>query len=222
MTVLRITLALVLVGSVGCVDTSLGGVPSVDVPASQLGIEPAIIDAAPAASDGKVPVTVQFFHANEFVRLGSGTLTVNGVSLPWSAQGYNARIPIVAAGGTVTFEYVRGGTTAQAVYHVPARPVLTSPTMNEVVERSANVMVTYESASSSGVRPVALDGGDIQASGGEQTDNGMAFLDASGLRPGPGSISVERRYVTTPPGSGFMTTAVTYTIASLPTAVTWQ
>lgn len=225
MTVPRIALLLVLGGSMGwmgCLDSSLGDVPSVDVPASQLGLEPTIVDATPTAADGKVPVSVQFFHANQFVRLGSGVVSVNGVTLPWSTQGYTARIPIVAAGGTITFEYVRGGTTAQAVYHVPPRPEVTTPTTNEVVPRSTNVTVTYVSATSSGVRPTAVDGGAITASGGEQSDNGMAFLDASGLRPGPGSVSVTRRYVNSPSGSGFQTTAVTYSITSLPTPVTWQ
>ncbi|HEX3757264.1 MAG TPA: hypothetical protein VHW23_01100 [Kofleriaceae bacterium] len=222
MTVTRIALLMVLGVSAGCLDSSLGEVPSVDVPASQLGIEPTIVDDTPEATDGKVPVSVQFFHSNQFVKLDSAVVRVNGVTLPWSAQGYTARIPLVAAGGTITFEHVRGGTTAQLVYHVPARPVITSPTTNEVVARLTNVTVMYQSASSSGVRPLGLDGGNLLASGGEQTDNGMAFLDASGLRPGPGSISVERRYVTSPPGGSFLTAAVTYTISSPLIPVSWQ
>ena len=221
MTVARLTLLTLLGASAGCIDTSLGQTQSVDLPASELAIEPTIIDAEAAPADGRVPVSMQFFHTNALVQLGGGVVSVNGVVLPWTAQGYTGRIPVVAEGGTITFEYTRAGTTADVVFQVPPRPVVTSPATNEVVERSTNVTVTYVSGTSFGVRPIASDAG-LGITGGEQSDNGMALLDASTLRSGAGSVGVTRRIVTTPPGSAFQSSVVTYKITSLPTPVTWQ
>lgn len=221
MTVLRIALVTVLGVWTGCLDSSLGEVKAVDVPASQLAIEPTILDADAAPPDGMIPVVVQFFHNNDYVRLSSATLTINGVAVPFGSMGYSTKIPIVAAGGGITFTYTRAGSTTQFTYRVPPRPTITSPATNDVVVRSANLMITYASANGQGVRPIASDGG-LGTTGIEQSDSGMAFLDVTGLQSGPGAVGVARRYVTTPPGSGFQSTAVTYTITSLPTPVTWQ
>jgi hypothetical protein len=221
MTVPRITMIMVLGAWAGCIDTSLGEVKAVDLPASQLAIEPSIIDSDAAPSDGMVPVVVQFFHANDYVKLASGSVSVNGVTLPWGTMGYAARIPIVASGGSILFTYMRAGGATQFSYRVPPRPVVTSPGANETVQRGPNLMISYVSATSSGVRPVASDGA-LGASGAEQSDTGMAFLDVGGLRSGPGSVGVTRRIVSTPPGNGFQSAVVTYTITSLPTPVIWQ
>jgi hypothetical protein len=221
MMVPRITMIMVLGAWAGCLDSSLGDVTSVNLPANQLQIEPQIVDADAAPADGKVPVVVQFFHASDYVKLASGSVSANGVPLPWGSTGYAARIPIVPPGGSILFAYTRAGTTTQFTYPVPPRPVVTSPVANDAVLRSLNLMITYVSSSSFGVRPLAADSG-FGVTGGEQSDTGTAFLDVSGLRPGSGSVGVTRRLVSTPPDNGFQSAAVTYDITSLPTPVIWQ
>ncbi len=221
MTVPRIAMVMVLGAWVGCIDSSLGGVKSADVPASQLLIEPTIIDSDAAPADGMVPVAVQFFQGNEYVMLSSATLSINGVAVPYSSMGYTTKIPIVPSGGAITFMHVRSGVTTQFTYRVPPRPTITSPMPNEVVPRSANLMISYVSANGLAVRPLAADGV-AGTTGIEQSDNGMAFIDVTGLRSGAGSVGVARRYVTAPSGTGFQAATVTYTITSLPTPVSWQ
>jgi hypothetical protein len=142
--------------------------------------------------------------------------------VPYGSMGYITKIPIVASGGAITFMYTRAGSPpTQFTYRVPPRPSITSPVANDVVARSVNLAITYASANGQAVRPIASDGS-LGTTGIEQSDNGMAFIDVAGLRPGAGSVGVARRYVTTPPGSGFQIAAITYTITSLPIPVTWQ
>lgn len=217
----RIALILVLGVSMGCLGSSLGEVKSVDVSASQLTIEPTIFDADPAPADGMVPITVQFFMGNEYVRLSSATLTVNGMAVPYGSMGYATRIPIVASGGGIIFTYTRAGTTTSFTYRVPPRPTVTSPVAHDAVVRVPTLMILYVSADGQAVRPLAADSS-LSFPGFEQSDSGKATLDVTGLRPGAGSVSVARRFVTNMPGSGFQSAAVTYTITSLPTPVTWQ
>lgn len=225
MTVPRIAMIMVLGASTGCFDSDLGNVKSVDVPANQLAIEPTITDAEPPASDGMVPVVVQFFQitgqSTDLVKLSSATLSINGVVVPYGSMGYATRIPIVAEGGGIMFTYTRTGTTAQFIYRVPPRPTITSPTANQVVARAVNLTIAYGASTGQAVRPLAADAS-FNTVGIEQTDNGTAMLDVTGLRPGAGSVSVARRFVTSVAGSGFQSAAVTYTIYSLPTPVTWQ
>lgn len=221
MTVLRIALIVVLGASAGCLDSSLGEVKSADVPATQLSIQPTIVDSDAAPPDGMIPVVVQFFQGTDYVKLSTGSLSINGVVVPFGSMGYFAKIPFVPSGGSITFTHTRAGVTTQLVYHVPPRPTITSPAVNEVVPRMVNLMITYVSAAAQAVRPVAADAS-LGTTGIEQSDSGMAFLDVTGLRPGAGSVGVARRYVTSPSGSGFGSAAVTYTITSLPVPVTWQ
>lgn len=220
MTVLRVKMILVLGVWAGCLDS--GDIKSVDAPAGQLSIEPSIVDSDAAPSDGKIPVVVQFFQANQPVKLASGTISVNGVTLPWSTAGYTARIPIVPSGGSIVFAYTHAGTTAQFTYVVPQRPTVLAPAANDTVVRMFNLMITYASSNSFGVQPLASDGGGIVATGGLQSDTGMAFLDVSGLRPGPGTVGLARHIVSSPPGNMFQAATVTYDITSLPTKVIWQ
>src|SRR5262245_48254094 len=142
MTVPRIALLMVLGASMGCLDSSLGEVKSVDVPASQLAIEPTIFDADPAPADGMVSVVVQFFQGNEYVKLSSATLTVNSVAVPYGSMGYTTRIPVVTSGGPIIFTYTRAGTVTSFTYRVPPRPTVTSPKANDVVTRAVNLMIT--------------------------------------------------------------------------------
>jgi hypothetical protein len=221
MTVPRIATIMVLGAWAGCLDSNLGDVKTADVPASQLAIEPTIVDADAAPADGMIPVVVQFFQSNQYVKLSSTSLTVNGVAVPYGSMGYTTQIPIVPTGGAITFVHSRGGVTTQFNFQVPPRPTITSPATNETVPRTTNVTISYVSAGGEGVRPIAADAG-IGTNGIEQSDNGMAFIDVTGLRPGAGSVGVARRYVTTVRESGFQSAVVTYTITSLPTPVTWQ
>ncbi|HEX8109241.1 MAG TPA: hypothetical protein VF516_16015 [Kofleriaceae bacterium] len=221
MTVPRIAMVMVLGAWAGCIDSSFGGVKQANVPASQLAIEPTLVDSDAAPPDGKIPVIVQFFQGNEYVMLSSATLTIDGVAVPYGSMGYTTRIPIVPSGDSITFTHVRAGVTTQFTYRVPSRPTITSPMANEVVPRSPNLMIGYASSNGLAVRPLAADAV-AGTSGIEQSDNGMAFLDVSGLRSGAGSVGVARRYVTTPSQTGFRSATVTYTITSLPTPVTWQ
>jgi hypothetical protein len=220
MTVPRIAVLMVLGAWAGCLDTSDGGVKSVSAPASQLSIEPTIVDDNPAA-DGMISVVVKIFQANEYVRLSTASLTVNGVAVPYSTSGYTTRIPIVPPGGAIKFAHVQSGVTTEFSYEVPPRPTIISPMPDDVVPRVTNLMITYVSAKAHAVRPSATDGS-FGATGIEQTDNGMAFLDVSSLRPSVGSLTLARRYVATPSQTGFQSATVTYTISSLPIPVGWQ
>lgn len=223
MMVLRSTVLIVLgAWAAGCVDASNGEVPAADVPASELSIEPTIVDADPAPADGQVSVVVQLFHANNYVKLGSGaSLAVDGVTLPWSSLGYTGKIPLVGAGGSIVFEHMRGGVTTRVTYAVPPRPTISTPAAGDTVERGTNVMIDYVASTSSGVRPSGSDGS-ITIPGAEQSETGMALLDVSGLRSGPGSVRLARRIVKSPSGSGFQAAVVTYTITSAPVSVIWQ
>jgi hypothetical protein len=221
MTVPRIALIMVLGAWAGCLDSSLGEVSSADVPASQLAIEPTIVDTEAAPADGMIPVVVQFFQSNEYVKLSTASLSINGVMVPFGSMGYTTKIPIVPSGGSITFTHIRAGVTTQLVYRVPPRPTITSPAANEMVPLTASLMITYVSANGLAVLPIATDAS-LGTAGHEQPDNGMAFLDVTGLRAGSGSVGLVRRYVTAQSGSGFQSAAVTYTITSLPTPVTWQ
>lgn len=221
MRVLRIAVIMVLGAWAGCVDSSNGGVMSTDSPASRLSIEPTIDDTDPMPADGMVSVVVKFFQSNEYVRLNSATVSINGVAIPYSTSGYATRIPVVSSGGAIAFKHVQSGVTTEFTYTVPPRPTVTAPAANELIPRTANLMIDYVSANGHAVRPTAKDAS-FSTTGIEQSDNGMAFLDVSGLRIGAGSVSVARRYVTTPSGTGFGGATITYTIASLPTPVTWQ
>lgn len=220
MTVLRIKMILVLGAWAGCLDS--GDIKSVDAPAGQLSIEPSIVDSDAAPADGKVPVVVQFFQQNEPVKLASGTVSVNGVTLPWGTAGYTARVPIVPPGSSLVFAYTHAGTTVQFPYQVPPRPTVVMPMVNDTVVRTLNLMITYVSSNSFGVRPIATDASGTGVAGGLQSDTGMAFIDVSGMRPGQGSVGVLRHVVTTPPDNMFESATVTYDITSLPTPVIWQ
>jgi hypothetical protein len=226
MTVPQLAMIMVLGASTGCLDSDLGHVKAVDVPASQLAIEPAIADAEPPAADGMIPVVVQFFQTNngqgiELVKLSSATLSINGVLVPYGSMGYATRIPIVPEGGSITFTYTRAGATTQFIYRVPPRPTIVSPAANASVARTVNLTITYGASTGQAVRPLAADAS-FETIGLEQTDNGTATLDVTSLRPGAGSVSLARRFVTTQTGSGFQSAAVTYTTTSLPTPVIWQ
>src|SRR4051794_24525949 len=157
MTVPRIALILVLAAWAGCLDSSLGEVKAVDVPASQLVIEPTIADIDASSADGTIPVVVQFFQGSEYVRLSTASLSINGMPVPYGSMGYSTRIPSVPPGGNITFTHARAGVTTQLTYRVPPRPTITSPAANEVVPRMVNLMIMYVSASGQAVRPIASD-----------------------------------------------------------------
>lgn len=218
---LRIAMLMVLGAWVGCVDTANGGVTSVSAPPSQLKIELGIDDSDPAPADGMVPLILKVFHGNEYVRLSSATLSVDGMVVPYSPTGYTTRIPQVPTGGAITFKHVESGTTTQITYEVPPRPVLLMPMTNEVVVRTTNTPIMYVSSTGQGVRAFAADAG-FSTKGIEQSDTGMTSIDATTLRPGAGSVRVARRFVATPAGTGFEGVTITYTITSPPTPVSWQ
>jgi len=206
----------------GCINGDASLTTVADVPAAQLIIEPSVIDADPAPSDGKLPVVVQFFHDNAFVQLaGNAGVMCNGMPMPWSGLGYAIRIPLPAAGDTLVFSHVRAGTTTMTMLRVPPRPVISLPTQGTTIKRTTNLAIVYSSTMSAGVRPDASDD-TIGVIGSEQSDNGTAYLDVSGLHVGNGAISIERRYVFLQAGTGFQGVDSTYTISSPDTAVIWQ
>jgi hypothetical protein len=215
-------LTVLAVGTPGCVNG--GGVDptAVDVPAAELSIEPSIIDADPAPSDGKVPLVVQVFHGNEFVKLGgSATLMCNGTPLSWSGLGYAMQIPLPVAGDSLTFSHARGGMTTQFTIKVPPRPTLTSPAAGAMLNRTSSLGVGYVPATSAGVRAVASDSL-VGVSGSEGSETGTAYVDVSMLHAGKGTVAITRRYLSVPSGTGFKSVTATYTITSADTAVTWN
>jgi hypothetical protein len=215
------TLTAVLALWAGCVDRSATETKVADVPASQLSLEPSIIDSDPMPSDGMLPVVVQFFHGNEFVQLANTAVMCNGVTLPWGGLGYAARVPVPAAGSSMVFTHMRGGTTTMATIKVPPRPVITSPAAGAMLPRTTNLAIGYVPSSSAGVRPDASDSM-VAINGAMQSETGTAYLDVSMLHAGAGAVSVARRFVSLPTATGFQGVVVTYTISSPDTAVTWQ
>ena len=194
----------------------------VDVAASALVIQPSIIDVDPSPSDGKVPVIVAFLQGGKSVQLASSnTVTCNGVTLAWSGIGYGGRVPIVAAGGDLAVVHARAGVSTPVHVTVPARPVVTSPAAGASLPRATSLTITYVAAASAGIRPGAGDGA-TGLSGAEQPDSGTATLDVSKLAPGPGTVDVSRRVVSSPTGTGFASVVTTYTISSASIHVTWQ
>lgn len=219
---LRIVTLTVLVGAV--VGSAHGCGPPVvlDVAASGLEIQPAVLDLEATPSDGKVPVIVQFFQSGTFVQLATtNSVACNGVVLTWNGLGYAERVPIVAPGGSFAIVHSRGGVNTQVTMTVPARPVVTSPASGASIPRTGGLAIHYIAGMSEGVRPGAGDG-TTGLSGAEQPDNGTAMLDVSSLHAGPGTIDISRRIVTSPSGIGFASVVATYTISSADTHITWQ
>lgn len=216
--IMRLAIGVVIVaGMAGCPPPAV-----VDVPATQLVIQPTVIDVDPHPSDGKVPVIVTFQQAGKPVQLaGSNTVTCNGVALTWNGLGYAARVPIVTAGGDLAVAHARAGVTTPVHVTVPSRPQVTSPTAGASLPRTTSLTITYVAAASAGVRPGAGDGA-TGLGGNEQPDTGTATLDVSQLKAGPGTVSVQRRLVASPSGTGFAGVATTYSISSVSIPVTWQ
>jgi hypothetical protein len=215
--IVRLAIGVVVAGAAGCPPPSV-----VDLPAAQLVIQPTIIDVDAHPSDGKVPVIVAFQQAGKAVQLASSnTVTCNGVALIWNGLGYAARVPIVASGGDLTVDHVRAGVTTPVHVTVPSRPQVTSPTAGASLPRTTSLTITYVAAASAGVRPGGGDGA-TGLSGNEQPDTGTATLDVSKLKAGPGTVSVQRRFVAAPSGTGFAGVATTYSISSVDIPVTWQ
>ena len=206
----------------GCVASNASDPTVVDLPASQLSIQPTVIDDDPAPGDGMLPVVVQFYRGNEFVKLaGTAAVTCNGAPLLWTGLGYGARLPLPAAGSNLVFGHLRGGTMSQTTIKVPPRPVMVSPAAGATLARSVNLAIGYMPSASAGVRASASDG-TVGVAGSEQDDNGTAYLDVSTLRAGAGTIAVSRRFLSVPASTGFGSVIATYTITSASTQVTWQ
>lgn len=213
--------ALAGAGGSGCVDSSAAEPTVVDLPAIELSLEPSILDDDPAPTDGKVLVMVQVFRGNQFVKLaGNVALSCNDMPVLWSDLGYSVRIPLPAAGSTLVFSHVRGGVTTRAMLRVPPRPVV-NLAEGTTLTRSSSFAISYVPTTSAGVRPGASDAA-IGVSGSEQSDNGTAYLDVSGLRPGAGTVGISRRYLSLPTGTGFASVIGNYNISSASVAVTWQ
>ena len=220
----RMTLLTVLAvaASSGCVATNASDATIVDLPANQLSIQPTVIDDDPAPSDGMLPIVVQFYRGNEFVKLaGSAAVTCNGAPLLWTGLGYGARVPLPAAGSNLVFGHLRAGTMSQVTLRVPPRPVMVSPVVGATLTRSVNLAIGYMPSASAGVRASASDG-TIGVAGAELDDSGTAYLDVSGLRAGAGTIAVSRRFLSVPSSTGFQSVIANYTITSANTQVTWQ
>jgi hypothetical protein len=195
---------------------------TVDAPASQLEVRATVLDVEDAPSDGKVPVLVQFFKDGKFVKLaGTHRVTTNGVVLSYNGIAYAERVPMVATGGTYTVVHERGGVPTQVAITVPPRPIVTSPTAGQTVQRSNNLTIGYVGGNGTGVRPSASDGS-TGISAASQPDTGTATIDVSALRAGPGTVGLVRDIVASPGGTGFAAARTTYTIGSLDTNVTWQ
>lgn len=195
--------------------------PATAAAAAEREIKPAIIDLEPAPADGKVPVVVQFFDGGAYVQLGAtSSVTYNGVALGWNGLGYAERVPIVAAGGSITIAHLRGGVTTQLTVAVPARPVVMSPASGASLPRTS-VELHYIAATSAGIRPSASDGA-TGVNGTEQPDTGTAMLEVSTLHAGAGTLGLSRRITSMQSDTGFASATATYTIFSAPTAVVWQ
>jgi hypothetical protein len=213
---LRITLAaVVLLASNAC-----NPPPVVDLPGSSLVAKATVIDTEANPSDGKVPIGMQFFSNGTFVELAANaTISCNGTVLPWNGLGYLARVPVVAPGSTYVCTHVRLGVTSTLVVTVPARPVILSPAAGASVSRSASLAVTYVPDGGTGIRPSAGDGS-TGLGGNVQPDSGSSSIDASSLKPGPGSIGVVREFTFTSAGGGFQSATIVYSSGS-DIDVTW-
>lgn len=196
---------------------------TVDKPASELAVKLTVIDTEANPSDNKVPVVMQFFFDGKYVKLtNSATVTCNGVTLTDHGLGPAERVPIVAPGGTYTFQHSRSGVNTTVSITVPQRPVFVSPTANASVTRSTGLTINYVPGSGSGVRASAGDGS-TGLGGNLQTDNGTyTGFDVSSLHAGPGTIGLTREFTNIHSGgTGFSSVESKYSSGS-DIHVSWQ
>ena len=82
------------------------GVPTTDLPASDLDVVVHVLDTDPNPYDGKVAVLMQFFYEGKQVSPGvAARITCNGVRLFESREGHTARVPLVPQGGSYLFRH---------------------------------------------------------------------------------------------------------------------
>jgi hypothetical protein len=177
--------------------------PTVNIPASELGIKVNVLDVSESPSDGKVPVIVQFLSEGKFVRLGSSaTVTCNGVTLKEDALGHTERVPIQPTGGTYSVEHKRSGFTTTVQVTVPPRPVFRSPTVaGASIARTSHLVIHYAPGGGTSVRGNASDG--TTSRNNSQPDDGThEGLDVSGFNAGPGRLSLTRNLTDTQHSGG--------------------
>jgi hypothetical protein len=195
-----------------------------DTSPANLDVSISVLDVDPNPSDHKVPVVVQFLFQGSLVQFNAGeTVTCNGVSLTFNGLGYAERVPIQSPGATYSFVYTRNGVNTNVNVPVPQRPLMLTPQNGATVPRTNSLTVTYVADSGSGIEAAASDGATGLGSQGVQPDNGTySGFNVSQLKAGPGTISITRKFNTTPGGTGFKSAKVSYDCASQNHAVTWS
>jgi hypothetical protein len=195
----------------------------IDEPASSLDLSLSVIDTAASPADGKVGIVVQISKGGEVADLGSNAAVgCNGVPLSFGGIGYEARVPLVAAGGKYTITHTRTGVTTSVSATAPPRPVVLTPTAGSMISRASKLTLTYQAAAGTSVRAAASDG--MTSVGGPDEDDSGTYtgLDVSALRAGPGTITLTRDQNVNVEGAGFRTATSTFTISSIDVAVTWK
>lgn len=192
----------------GCPQTP----PGVDEPASDLDATISVQDVEANPTDNAVSVLVTFAKGGSAVTLSNAALTCNGVNLVLTSAGYEARVPLVAPGGSYTFQHVRNGATTPVAVMVPERPRVISPMMGGTVQRNVDFAATYQVAGGSSVT-ASIKTRLIEVSGGAQPDNGTATIPASqlsSLSAGEGVLHVVRVFDTSPADTGFHSVRLLY------------
>jgi hypothetical protein len=203
-----VTVALALAALSTCKPT-----PTVDALAGDLAVGIHVIDTDAHPSDGKVPIFVQFFRAGTFVQLaGNATVTCNNVTMTWNGLGYAERVPAVPIGSTYACVHRRNNVSSTATLTVPPRPTFITPGNGSTVPRSTNLTIGYVADGGVGMRATAGDGASAQGGAHEpQPDNGtFTDLDTTGMRAGPGSVSLVRELSLSGVGPAFQSVTVTY------------
>ena len=184
-----------------------------DTSAANLDVKLVVIDT-PTSSDGKNVVVMQFLFGGKPVQFaGTETASCNGVGLTLNGLvfGYAERVPSVPVGGTYHFVYTHGGVPTAIDLVVPPRVVFTSPMAGATLARNNNMTIHYVADGGSGVDA----GGSTSAVGLARNvfepDNGTyTGLDTTSLGTGAGTLSLTRRFETTPTGTGFHAVSTQY------------
>lgn len=196
--------------------------PSVDEPASNLDVTISVQDVEANPTDNAVSVLVTFAKGGNAVNLSNATVTCNGVNLALTGSGYEGRVPLVAPGGSYTFQHVRSGVSTQVVLAVPERPRVISPMNGASFQRDVDLSVSYQVAGGSSVT-ASVKTRLIEASGGAQPDNGTATIpksQLSSLSAGDGTVSLVRLFDAALMDTGFHSVRVLYSTGAPSIAVT--
>lgn len=204
----------------------------VEVPASDLEVRLLVSDPEPRPPSGRVLIAMEFVLDGKWVRLGPNiSVSCNGTPLPDSTLGNMAWVTIVPAGGSYSCTYEFEGTTTTFEIPVAQRPQITSPSSQESISRSANVVIAYVPLPDTSIQMEGTASGKTATgragcgAGLQPNDGTYEGLDVvSGqcaVDPGAGSLSLHFTQLSSIEGTGFQSVRLTY-VSGATIAITWE